>query len=140
MSTRPQANYGRFHAIGAAELVSPHDKRRIETRDLVASVLEIRKNRSEVFGSDLFSDPAWDILLELFAAELTKRKVKLADLNSIAALSTVARWLAALEQRGLIICDGDPLEADNFWIELSRDCAAKMATFLSGERSPVQFG
>jgi hypothetical protein len=116
------------------------DQWRKEAQELVASILQIRRHRAEVFGSDLFSDPAWDILLELFAAELAKRRVTLRDLCAIGPQSTIARWVAALEQKGLIVCEVNPLHPDQFWIELSTNCAAKMAAFLNGERFPLRFG
>ena len=101
------------------------------TEDQIGSILQIRRRRSEVFGEGLFSDPAWDILLELFAARLANRRLELSDLASIAPKSTLARWVAVLEERGLVACDLDALCPDRFWIALSGQCAAKMAAFLS---------
>lgn len=101
------------------------------TEDQIASILRIRRRRSETFGEDLFSDPAWDILLELFAARLGNRRLELGDLDSIAPRSTLARWVAVLEERGLVECQIDALCPDRFWIALNRDCASKMSAFLS---------
>lgn len=101
------------------------------THDQLKSVLKARRERSEIFGEGLFSDPAWDILLELFAAELANRKSSLADLSAIAPQSTLARWLVALQDRGLVECEADALQSGQFWVELSRDCSAKMRRFVS---------
>lgn len=101
------------------------------TEDQIESILQVRRKRAELFGDGLFSDPAWDILLELFAAELGNRKIRLADLSTIAPQSTLARWLAKLEEMRLVVCDVDPLQPDHFWVALSRDCSAKMSAFLS---------
>lgn len=100
------------------------------TEDQVASILQIRRKRSEVFGQGLFSDPAWDILLELFEAELAGRKTSLSDLASIAPQSTLARWVAALEERQLVLCRRDPLRPGQFEIGLTAECAAKLSAFL----------
>ena len=97
-------------------------------------VMEMRRRRSAVFGEGLFSDPAWDILLELFAAELDGRGLGLPDLAHIAPRSTLARWLTALEERGLVLCGG-PLQPDEMRIALSRTCSATMAQLLSGALS-----
>lgn len=97
----------------------------------IRSILEIRRRRSAAFGSDLFSDPAWDILLELLAAELGRREVRLSDLTSIGRPSTIARWVAALEQRGLIIGALNPLQPHDFGLKLSRRGAEKLKRFLS---------
>ncbi len=104
------------------------------TEDQIQSILDIRRQRAEIFGEGLFSDPAWDILLELFAAELGNRKISLADMTSIAPESTLARWVAALEERGLVECELDPIHAGQMDLALSRDCAARMRRFLSGAR------
>lgn len=101
------------------------------TEDQIASILQIRRRRSEVFGEGLFSDPAWDILLELFAAQLRQRRLELTDLESIAPTSTLARWVAVLQERGLVICELDALCPDRFWIALSGECAAEMSAFLN---------
>ena len=98
------------------------------------SIMEMRRRRSAVFGEGLFSDPAWDILLELFAAELDGRRLGLSDLAHIAPRSTLARWLTALEERGLVLCGG-PLRPDEMRIALSRACSATMARLLSGALS-----
>lgn len=102
----------------------------------IAWILEIRRERSRVFGDDLFSDPAWDILLELFAARLAERRMTLGDLASVAPQSTLARWVAALEERGLVELMVDPLEPDQFWIGLSNASQDKLMRFLSGARQP----
>lgn len=99
--------------------------------DQIQSILEVRRRRGEMFGEGLFSDPAWDILLELLAAELGKRRIGLADLAHVAPKSTLARWVAKLEEMRLVVCDVDPLRPDQFWVALSRDCASKMSAYLS---------
>ena len=101
------------------------------TEAQIQSILRVRRERSAIFGEGLFSEPAWDILLELFAAQLGNRTLGLADLTRIAPQSTLARWVSALEERGLVVCDG-PLQPHRMRIALSRDCAAKLARFLSG--------
>lgn len=100
------------------------------------SVMEMRRRRSAVFGEGLFSDPAWDILLELFAAEVGGRSIGLADLTHIAPRSTLARWLTVLEERGLVLCQG-PLQPHEMRLALSRACSGAMARLLSGALYPA---
>ena len=107
------------------------------TEDQILSVLEVRRQRSRVFGEKIFLDPAWDILLELYAAKLGDRRVTLSDLSPVAPRSTLARWVDALVERNLVVCDVDPFAADEFWIALSDDCAARMCEFLSTARHLV---
>ena len=96
------------------------------TEEHIASILRLRRARSEILGEGLFADIGWDILLELFAARLAGRAVRLSELNISGARSTVARWAAALEERGLIACGTAPLESADLWLELSDSGFAKM--------------
>lgn len=74
------------------------------TEDHIMSVLLLRRARHDLLACNLFSDPAWDILLELFGAQLGHRNMTAADLAKATELpaSTTFRWIAALEQRGLV--------------------------------------
>ena len=82
------------------------------TEDHILSSLILRRAREEAFGPNLFSEPAWDVLLELYAAELGGRRMSLRDiaLSIKAPASTTARWVAVLAERGLIASHGDPDE------------------------------
>jgi len=102
-------------------------------------ILNVRRERIAQFGPGLFSDPAWDILLELLAAELGDRRLALGDLTHIAPASTVARWVGALEERGLLICDINPFQPDQMWLALSKDCSRRLTSFLSGASAPAEW-
>jgi DNA-binding MarR family transcriptional regulator len=74
------------------------------TEDHVLSVLFVRRARSRIFGEHLFSDPAWDIILELFAARLGGKGLSLSELVVAVGspASTTTRWVAILTHRGLV--------------------------------------
>lgn len=93
----------------------------------VVSILRLRRARTDLFGAGLFDDLAWDILLQLYAASLGNRKMRLADLADIAPKSTLARWTAVLQERGLVSCGLDALKPTNLWIELTNAGETKMA-------------
>lgn len=98
------------------------------TEDHILSLLLVRRARDSVFGRDLFSDPAWDILLELYAASLTGRKVPLRDLAITigAPEATAARWVATLAERMLVESNLEALGSPNLQIMLSAEGASKM--------------
>lgn len=98
------------------------------TEDHILSLLLVRRARDSVFSQDLFSDPAWDILLELYAANLTGRKVSLRELALAirAPVPTTARWIAALAEHALVESNLDPLGSPNLQIMLSAKGARKM--------------
>jgi hypothetical protein len=101
------------------------------TEDQIRSILEIRRGRSAIFGKGLFSDPAWDILLELLAARLGNRNITLVELDQVAPRSVLARWVADLEDRGLVNCELDRFRPDQFRVSLSDSCLERMLQFLS---------
>jgi DNA-binding MarR family transcriptional regulator len=64
--------------------------------------LRQRRRRNQLFAADLFADPAWDILLDLFASELDARPVSISDacLASGVPQTTALRWIQNLERAG----------------------------------------
>jgi predicted transcriptional regulator len=63
-----------------------------------------RRGRAEFFNAELFADPAWDILLDLFIAELCGKHVSTTRLCLAAAVpaTTAHRYVAHLESVGLV--------------------------------------
>lgn len=102
------------------------------TEDHVLSVLASRRGREAALGRELFSDPAWDVLLELYAAKLGERRIALAELaRSIdTPLSTTRRWVNALAERGLVASSPDPAEPARLWISLSAQGASAMKRLM----------
>jgi DNA-binding MarR family transcriptional regulator len=86
-------------------------------RELVSA----RARRGNFFNSSLFSDPAWDILLELYVAETEGKRLCVSAIGVMAAIpaTTVLRWLAALEQEGLVMRAGDPFDARRVFVSLT---------------------
>lgn len=97
------------------------------SEEQIASILELRRARAEALGPGLFGDFAWDILLQLYAARLGERSVRLSDLESLAPSSTLARWVAVLEERGLVSCGLDGLSPAEIRAELSPTGEARMS-------------
>jgi DNA-binding MarR family transcriptional regulator len=77
-----------------------HDRR----RRAVSFIIRSRTDRKKFFPVTLLSEPAWDMLLKLYAAAIEKRAVSLADLARTANVgpSAAARWVSALEQEGFV--------------------------------------
>lgn len=96
--------------------------------DHIHSVLLVRRARASVFGTDLFSDPAWDIILELYAAKLGARATLASDLcrATDAPASTTMRWIAVLENRGLVTTEATATEPAKLFVNLTADGASRM--------------
>lgn len=94
-----------------------------------------RSNRHKFLGisRDLFSDPAWDLLLELYAARLDRKRVSSSTmgLESGIAQSTALRWLGYLVNLGLIERTQDPHDKRRQWVMISDRAAAGMRRYFS---------
>jgi DNA-binding MarR family transcriptional regulator len=82
----------------------------------------------------LFADPAWDILLALYAAKIGQRKLSVTSACAAAGVpqTTALRWLTSLENKGFVIRSADPLDGRRFFVELSSSSKSSLdAYFLS---------
>lgn len=98
----------------------------------VRSILRARRLRDQYLGHDLFADPAWDILLDLFAARLEQSSVAVSSLCIAAAVppTTALRWIKLLTDLGLLVRAADPHDGRRVYIELSPQTAAALAAYL----------
>jgi DNA-binding MarR family transcriptional regulator len=104
----------------------------------VRAVQALRRKRGAFFDPALFADPAWDILLELYAAELGQQRVTVSNLcKAVAAPATTAlRWIDALERRGIIRRTGDPTDRRRFFVALAPDAFVAMNRFFKATPAP----
>ncbi len=87
----------------------------------VRAMLTARRKRETVFGKDLFADPAWDMLLELYWAELKSRQVSTTELclGSAVPQTTALRWIEKLERDAWILRTHDHLDGRRLWVALT---------------------
>jgi DNA-binding transcriptional ArsR family regulator len=99
----------------------------------VRSIIRVRRMRDQYFRGELFADPAWDMLLDLYAARLEKNRVAVSSLCIAAAVpaTTALRWIKALTDRGLLVRTADPQDGRRVYIELSDEAAQAMSGYLS---------
>lgn len=110
----------------------PESSRREALGSKVRSEIEARAARGKLFQASLFADPAWDILLELFAAELECRRVKISSAGGAAAvpLTTALRWISTLRQQGLVERTDDSTDARRSFLNLTEQGSALMSTYF----------
>jgi DNA-binding MarR family transcriptional regulator len=103
----------------------------VTERDITA-VLKYRRNRDRFFEGELFADPAWDILLELYAAMLGQRRISVGSLCLGAAVpaTTALRWISLLEKKGLIGRNPDPMDGRRYHLSLTGAGAEAMASYF----------
>lgn len=85
------------------------------------AIIKARNHRRSFFNSALFSDPAWDILLDLLSAEAEgkRRSISGVGLTANIPATTALRWISALEQEGLVRRENDPLDRRRTFVMLT---------------------
>jgi Mn-dependent DtxR family transcriptional regulator len=85
--------------MGETEAVKPGSP-----ADQARQLYRQRRQRDEALGSDLFGEPAWDLLLDLYIARSQQRPVSV--MSASVALGVPAEatwaWVSRLEEHGLV--------------------------------------
>ena len=99
---------------------------------MVRAYLRARRRRDSLFASDMFADPVWDILLDLFACNLEGRRVCISDACIAASVppTTALRWLGRMEECQLVVRRQDEADGRRVYVELSATANAAMSQWL----------
>lgn len=98
----------------------------------VRRMLRQRRMREQYFPADLFADPAWDMLLDLYAARLERQPVSVSSLCIAAAVpaTTALRWIKTMTDAGLFVREADPLDGRRIFIGLAEVAFEAMARYF----------
>lgn len=101
-----------------------------------AALLYKERRRREILfkDEDLFGEPAWDILLDLFIADVQGRPagVSSACMGAAVPSTTALRWLSVLEHKGLIARELDPYDRRRTYVRITPAAYSKMSEYLTG--------
>jgi hypothetical protein len=102
----------------------------------IRAVIRARRLRNQFFATDLFADPAWDMLLDLFAASLERRRVSVSSLCIAAAVppTTALRWIGTMHEAGLFGREADPGDRRRAYIVLSEKAQQGMRAYIGALR------
>ena len=116
----------------AAEEAPPGGLAPTGSAELVRRIIDARSRRRRYFGDELFADPAWDILLELYALHCDQRRTSVSKLSIGAAVptTTALRWIDKLHHDGLVEREPDPRDARRVWVALSDRGFRAMQSYL----------
>ena len=103
------------------------------TAKAVRAVIAERRLRDRFLDSDLFGEPAWDMLLDLYAARLEHQRVSVSSLCIAAAVpsTTALRWLRTLTESGLVVRRADPHDKRRVFIELGEPAARGLTGYFA---------
>lgn len=94
--------------------------------------IRARDERDRIFGADLFFDPAWNILLDLYVSEHKGTMVSVSSMciASKVPSTTALRWLTMLEKRGLVGRRPDDYDRRRSFLFLTDDGRQKIEATL----------
>lgn len=105
---------------------------------VVRQIISRRQARAKYFEGELFADPAWDMLLDLTAAEGEHKNVSVTSL-CIAAMvpaTTALRWIKQLVDCGVFQRKADPSDKRRAFIGLSDQSRAAMSRYFKEVHGP----
>ncbi len=100
---------------------------------LARKTYALRRKRGAIFSNpDLFGEPAWDILLDLFIAHAEGKNVSVSSacIGSAAPATTGLRWLGVLADEGLIERQPDPEDNRRVMVHLTPTGRAAMERYF----------
>lgn len=107
------------------------------TAKAVRAVINERRLRERFLDPDLFGEPGWDMLLDLYAARLEHARVSVSSLCIAAAVpsTTALRWLRTLTQTGLVVRRADPRDKRRVFIEMGEQTGVAMDSYFQALKS-----
>lgn len=112
----------RRHAQSPATAVKDVEHARTVYGDFARAAYATRRKRCTIFGNaELFGEPAWDILLDLYIAHVENKSVSVSSacIGSAAPPTTGLRWLGVLTENGLILREHDPEDQRRVLVRLT---------------------
>lgn len=106
--------------------------------DFAAHCIRERERRKRYFNADLFGEPIWDILLDLFISTAFGKPttVKSSTIASGVPQTTALRYLNLLEERGIVERSASPNDGRAVILRLTYPAMAAMREYLRHQTSP----
>jgi len=127
------AFFGPAAARRAANASSGDDQPSLPPPALLREIIRQRQLRARFFDGELFADPAWDMLLDLAAAQAEGKQVCVSSLCIAACVppTTALRWMGQMTEAGLLRRVQDPADRRRAFIALSADAGSAMARYFA---------
>ena len=100
---------------------------------LVRRIIRQRQLRARFFDSELFGDPAWDMLLDLTAARVEHTRVSVTSLCIASGVppTTALRWISQMTEAGLLTRVEDETDRRRAFITLTDRAVDGMARYFA---------
>lgn len=116
--------------------VSPALSDEETSRHWTRSLIDLCSARQNYFPDGLFSDPAWDMLLDLTYARLAGKRVSVSSLciASRVPATTALRRIGDLVSEGLATRVRDEADGRRVFVQLTEDGFSRMLTYIDSVR------
>jgi hypothetical protein len=103
------------------------------TAQQLRNIIRVRRLRDQFFDCQFFADPAWDMLLDLMAAQLERVQVAVSSLCIAAAVppTTALRWIKSMTDAGMFERVADPDDGRRIFIQLSEGAASALQRYFT---------
>jgi DNA-binding MarR family transcriptional regulator len=108
--------------------------------ETVRWLINARNLRQRFMPSDLFADPAWDILLELYRAELAGQRIPVSSLciAANAPATTALRYIKTMVQQGMLVREPDRFDGRRIYVALASEISRALCSyFVNVVQKPV---
>jgi DNA-binding MarR family transcriptional regulator len=104
--------------------------------ELAWRMYDARKDRRHYFSEDLFSDPAWDMLLLLYCSESKAEAISVSALCTSTGLpqTSALRWISVLEGRRLVYREPHPTDGRSSVVRLTEESRLSMNQYFQRVR------
>ena len=128
------------HAAGAgsSSAAGSHDLNDEARRKTFAEMARLsyakRRKRATIFGDpELFGEPGWDILLDLYIAQAEEKSVSVSSacIGSAAPPTTGLRWRGVLAEQDLVTREHDPHDQRRVLVRLTEKALDAMDRYFS---------
>ena len=98
--------------------------------DYLSALRRLRHDSGALADLD---EPSWTILLEVYRADITGRRLSVSKLCSMDEASQTTAWrrIRSMEEAGLLVRDQDPSDARRSFIMLTESASAAVADFMA---------
>lgn len=117
-------------AVAADESAAAKDAAARSALDYLAALRRLRNESGILAGLD---EPSWTILLEVYRAEITGRRLSVSKLCALDEASQTTAWrrIRAMEDAGLLVRDQDPADARRSFVTLTEPAVHAVADFMA---------
>lgn len=119
-------------ARNGGDVVFPTLLSQAQLVQIAKRLYEVRQMRDEVLGEALFSEPSWDILLDLFISDHEGRQLSVSAvcIGARAPSATALRYLTMLQDAGLVERTRDERDGRRSHVQLTSSGRRRMGLLL----------